>query len=79
MNTDFNVASIQFSVGKKKIEFKIYHNLPETKGLSFQNAFDSWVNRTDEYTDESLCDYINDKNTGYLVFTEKEWEVLNKE
>jgi len=79
MNTEFNVASIQFSVGKKKKKFKIYHNLPETKGLSFQNAFDSWVNRTDKPTAKSLCKYINDKNTGYLVFTEKQWEDLNKE
>lgn len=79
MNTEFNVASVQFYVGKTKKKFKIYHNLPETQGLSFQNAFDSWVIRTNKPTAKSLCDYIKNKDTGYLVFTEKQWEDLNKE
>ena len=74
--SEYFMAEIRFNVGKRKISFNVVHNLPETFGLSMDCAVESWVHRTNKYTAESLCKYINDKDTGYVCMTEKEFMEL---
>lgn len=61
----------------EEIEFKIIHNLPDQIEAAVQN----WVVRTDDYTDKSLCDYINSKRerglSDHYAFTEEEFLRLN--
>ena len=73
------VANVKFNVGNRKVEFKIYHNMPEVFGLSFECALHNWINRTSKYTDEDLVRYIRDKGTGHLVFTEKQFKAYSKD
>jgi len=81
----FYTAEIRFKVEDISISFDVYHNLPNTKGLSIDDAVENWVNRTKKYTakslckyinDKSLCNYINDKNTEFKCFTESEFKKL---
>ena len=55
----------------KKITFPIWHNLPDTFGLSLECAVENWAVRTDQYTVDSLCDYINSKDTGFIAKKEE--------
>lgn len=67
-------SHISFKVGKKKHEFKVYNDLPETFGLNIECALDNWLARTDDYSSESLCDYVTSKNTGHFCITEKQYK-----
>ena len=58
----------------KKVKFKVWHNLGEMLLAAIQN----WSVRTTVYTAESLCKYINDKNSGHICLTEKEWQPYYK-
>ena len=49
----------EIAVNGNKIE--VVHNLPDTPGLSFEDAVPNWALRTTKYTPDSLCDYINEK------------------
>lgn len=57
-------------------KFSIYHNLPEVKGLSIQDAFQNWLVRTNKYTAKSFTHYIKLKQTEYLAYIEEEWNKL---
>ena len=74
----FHLANINFEVDDKPIKFQVVHNLPNIKGLSFDDALENWVYRTNKYTSKSLCEYIMNKNTGYMCMTLSKWERLNK-
>ena len=66
---------IKFTVnGKRDVEFKIYHSLPNIPGLRIEDALDCWLMRTNIYTAESLVRYIRDKGTTELVLTEKQYK-----
>lgn len=73
---EFIKSDVKFKVYGKKIEFSIIHNLPETFGMSFNDALNSWVYRTKIFTAKSLVDYINSKNTGYTAMTEKKYNKI---
>lgn len=62
---DLHLYTVGFTFNGKAYAFKIYHNLPDIQGLSFKDALMNWIVRTDEITEESLCEYIRSKNTGY--------------
>lgn len=78
MNEDFFEADIKFNVDGKPVAFKVIHNCPETEGLSMNDAVINWVHRTDEYTAESLCAYVNGKGVS-VCFTEAEWNEMTTE
>lgn len=75
---DFYKADVSLDVGGKQVKFSVIHNLPETSELSFENAFENWMHRTDTFTAKSLVKYINSKNTGYTAMTEKKYNKLCK-
>jgi hypothetical protein len=58
--------------------FTIVHNLPE----EIEAAAINWQFRTDEYTAQSLCDYINGKRerglTNHYAFTKEQFDELNQ-
>lgn len=76
MKNGFYKADLKVTVEDKEITFSVIHNLPPRKGLSFENAFESWLTRTETFTPTSLCGYIMGKNTGYICFTEEDWNKL---
>jgi hypothetical protein len=63
---------VKFSTKTKNIEFIVYQNLLEF----FDNALTCWLARTNEYTKESLCDYINSKNLEYRCMTKQDYGQL---
>ncbi len=62
----------------EKQEFVVYQNLPDTPGLSINDAIDNWSIRTKKYTAASLCNYIARKQTGYLCITEEQFNNANE-
>lgn len=74
-NEEFSESVIQLS---NNAIFKVYHNLPEIKGLSLDDALQNWLVRTNKFTAGSLCAYIRKKNTEYKIYTENEWKDLIK-
>lgn len=73
---EFTKSDVEFKVGDNDVKFSIIHNMPESFGLSFNNALDSWIVRTDDYSDESLVNYIKQKDTGCIAMTESEYDNL---
>lgn len=49
----------------------IAHNL-EKLGMDIQICFESWILRTDRYTDESFCSYLKSKDPRIVALTEDE-------
>lgn len=62
------------------IKFIICHNLPNAFGLNIDGAFDNWLARTSEYTDESFAEYIMSKHYlhGHYAYTRAQWDKLNE-
>ena len=62
-NEKINSLSINFNIGKgkkmKKVSFDISTNIKEDE---MGAVLDNWFARTDEYTKESLVEYINSKS-----------------
>ncbi len=75
---NFFKSEVSLNVGGKQVKFSVIHNLPETFGLSFENALENWMHRTDTFTAKSLVKYIKSKNTGYIAMTEKKYNNLCK-
>lgn len=69
-------SEIQFNVNGSPVSFAIVHDLPEQFGLSISDALNNWLIRTEVFTAESLCAYINSKGTGHKAITEAEYEKL---
>jgi hypothetical protein len=75
MKNDFKNSTVDLTHAVKgKIQFDIYHNLPDTPGLSLSDAISNWVVRTKKYDAASLCNYINSKRsmTGHEAYVSKE-------
>jgi hypothetical protein len=64
-------SQVEFFVGKKKYKFVIYHNLPDSLHLGINAAVWHWVHATDDYSDGSLCKYI--QSMGYNAMTQTQW------
>lgn len=76
-NSEYYTVYFQLYKNNKKWKvLEIITNLPKTKGLSVDDAFESWLARTDKYTEESLVEYINSKSsmTNCYAYTQKELE-----
>ena len=71
-------SEVQFEANGKPVSFAIIHNLPNVRGLSFDDALNAWLVRTIDYTPESLCEYIRSKNTGHIAMTEEQFEAAKK-
>jgi len=58
-------STVEFFLGKgkdkKKVSFNVEHNL----GNFLEAAVINWVHRTEEFTAESLSEYINSKKSGH--------------
>ena len=73
---DLHLYTISFEYNGERYSFRIYHNLPDVPGLSMKDALINWIARTDEVTEESLCKYIESKNTGYDCLSLKEFKAV---
>lgn len=65
-------STISFEVNGVPFEFTVFHTLPDVFSLSMSDAVNSWVHRTNDYSEQSLCDYINSKNTEGKAYTSKQ-------
>lgn len=55
----------------------IVHNMKLAGSVnSIIAAYDNWLARTEVYTSESLCEYINSKGSEYFAITKKEFDTL---
>lgn len=50
---------ISFLANDKEIEFAVLHNIYSESTI--EDAFDNWINRTNEFTCESFCEYVKSK------------------
>lgn len=57
--------TIKFFIGDQLHSFNVKHNFPQVQGLDIRAAADNWLARTNDYTVESFCEYVNSKRTGY--------------
>lgn len=68
--TDLQETTIQLSTGD---ELTFYHNLPLTGIDNLQHALTVWMSKTDDYSAENFCEYINGKREQglcrYYAFT----------
>ena len=69
-------ATCEFNVDGIQVKFKVIHNLPEIKGMSFMDAFNSCLYRTKTYTSISLCNYIKKKDDSFIAMTESQYKRL---
>ena len=71
MNKDVRLKKtlVKFNVKNKKIEFIVYQNLLEF----FDNSLTCWLARTNDYTKEDLCEYINSKNLEYRCMIRQDY------
>lgn len=75
---EFIKSDVKIKVDGKQVNFSVIHNLPKTFGLSFDDALDNWLARTQKFTAKSLVNYINSKDTGYIAMTEKQYHRICK-
>jgi hypothetical protein len=67
-------SEIEFFVNKKKVKFKVYHNI----GDMIYSAVDNWVARTSTFTSKSLCQYVRSKHSNFICMTESQFNKLNQ-
>lgn len=56
----FEVTEVAFKVSDKSHTFRIVHNTREYL-TSIESAFENWVHRTDQHTEQGFCDYMKSK------------------
>ena len=69
-------ANVEVKVNDKWIKFTIIHNLHNRFGMSFIDALDNWLVRTNTFTATSLCKYIKSKDESFVAMTEKQYKRL---
>jgi len=69
-------SEIKFKVGRKKYHFNIVNNLPETFGMSISNAFESWIDRATQITEQSFCNYIKSKDINFIAMPKSEFDKM---
>lgn len=60
-------SDVSFEVDGNPVSFSVVHNMPEIKGLSFEDALINWLNRTTEFTVESFCSYVRSKDVNVFI------------
>lgn len=73
---DFYQADISFDVNGKPKKFSVFHNLPEKRGLSINDALINWQARTKKFTARSFCNYIKSKDINFIALTQKEYDSI---
>jgi hypothetical protein len=68
---EIHKAKFKVTVGKDEFDIEIVTNMPGL-GLDVEEAFNSWLLRTKEFTAHSLCEYINDKQLCDVICVTKE-------
>lgn len=76
---NWNRGVVKFNLNGKPVEFNIYNNMPDIPGFRLSDAVDNWLARTDDLSDQSLCDYINIKDAGFKAYTQAEWDKIFSE
>jgi len=71
-------TDIKFEVNKIPHAFTVYQNLPETRGLSIEDALNSWVHRTKTYTVYSFCKYVMKKDPSIICIDEETFNRVKK-
>lgn len=69
MSKKLKQTTVKFSTKQKDIEFIVYQNLYEF----FEPALTCWLARTNKFTKEDLCEYINSKNTEHRCNTKQDY------
>ena len=70
-------ADVEFRVDGQLIKFTVIHNLPDIRGFSFMDAFESWIVRAKKYNAKSLCNYIMRKDDSFVCLTEEQYNRFN--
>lgn len=75
-HTQWKEEHLELSNGTK---LTICHNMPETQGLSIEDALPNWLARTRDYTAQSFVDYIMSKYYmhGNFAMTKETWDEMN--
>lgn len=60
-------CKISFQLNGIQKEINIIHDLPETKGLSIEDAFTCWSARTKDFTSNSFVYYLLSKGFTAVV------------
>lgn len=66
-------AKIKFNRGKQKYVFNVVHNL-EDFGMGIVVAFDSWSMRTDTWTIQSFCEYVEGKDPNFICMPKAKYK-----
>lgn len=61
-------AQISFKVGRKQYNIDVAHNLNQ-HGTSIEAAFENWVHRTTDYSEESFIRYVKYKDKNFLCMS----------
>jgi hypothetical protein len=65
-NKNKSVADVSFAVDGVPVSFRVIHNMPTRGNVnSFNAALDNWLARTEVFTGQSFCDYVNSKDAGF--------------
>lgn len=60
-------------------KFSVVHNIAGKGNINtITAAFNCWLVRTDEYTQQSFIDYVNSKNAGYVAMTRKQYDKMQR-
>lgn len=64
-------AEISFNIDGMPRMFKVYHNLSPQFGLSIENAVESWLVRTKQFTVKSFCKYVQSKDPTIICISKQ--------
>lgn len=59
-------TTIEFSLDCMPRQFVVEHNLSEHSGLSIEDALNSWLARTKQFTVKSFCKYVKSKDINFI-------------
>lgn len=65
-------SEIKFKIDEKLHIFFIYNNFPN----KIEDDLHSWLGQTDDYSDVSLCDYINKKESGNIAYNQDLYDLI---
>ncbi len=71
--TKLKETVVKFNIKNKKVKFIVYQNLLEL----FEPAVTCWLARTNNYTKEDLCEYINSKNIEHRCMIRQDYGKLS--
>jgi len=71
-------SEIKFKVGRKNYHFNIVNNLPEAFGMSISNAFETWIDRSKQITEQAFCDYITSKGGNFIAMPKSDFDKMQE-